>query len=415
MVATARIRVRNGGNIVGTIGNYDSNGVLTSTDTYDSGIRFSDACEDVVGNFNGGNGLIVDHSKKSYGTLNGVAYYTLGRRVRNRITGVCCAGDNFPTHLSVSVPTFSGALMASIMNPSRPIVDLPVFLFELKDLPGMLAETKTFASSMRSLPSVLRAAGNSIIRNQYGKRAVIGRAATNMANANLSYSFGWEPLFGDMSKMLSFMAAVDKRKSQIHKIFSPKGLRRRMGLPGGSAHSFQRNLRVNSGAFTLDVDTTTTTTVRRWGTQRYTANDAPPGSDAEAQSLAIRATLGLNIDRATLWNMLPWSWLVDWFTKFGTYLDANRNTIPCTGGPVWLCVHTKTQTIRSNPNYHIVIYSGGPSCVYSGGLGSASRETKYRTQASVTPFPASLPFLGAKPVSILASLTVAKRKSWHVN
>jgi len=85
------------------------------------------------------------------------------------------------------------------------------------------------------------------------------------------------------------------------------------------------------------------TTVRstvRWCTLYYTA-DTSTLFDTNPESLlaARRAAYGLNVDGSTMWQIMPWSWMADWFGNFGDYIDGQRNSI---GARLTLCLLMET-------------------------------------------------------------------------
>jgi uncharacterized protein YceK len=188
--------------------------------------------------------------------------------------------------------------IAALTNPSRPVVDVPVFIAELGDV-----------------PKLIRLAGNSLL----GKSG----------SAVLAWKFGWAPLIDDLKKLLDFGSMVSKRTKEIQRLYSQGGLKRRVGGKKDSTINYYGSevyqTYYNGNAYGTTEWRTEQT---EWGTARWRPT-VPSIPDGMAHLLAVRSTLGLDLTMSTVWEALPWSWMADWFGNVGDYLMANRNTVPC--------------------------------------------------------------------------------------
>jgi len=112
------------------------------------------------------------------------------------------------------VPSLSVAITKTLANtnPNRRTVDMPVFLFELLDLPKML-----------------KSVGEDLIRlaRKKGRPPKKSDKVTYLAGKNLEVQFGWVPLISDLGKMMDFQQIVAKRTEELQRLGSDKGLRRR--------------------------------------------------------------------------------------------------------------------------------------------------------------------------------------------
>lgn len=278
---------------------------------------------------------------------------------------------NFP-HLSVSgtktnVQAATEAVARS--NPSRPYVDVPVALLELGDV-----------------TQLIRDSGRSLIRRAAG--------------ANIKYQFGIAPLASDIAKLLRFHEQVDRRVRQIERLSGPRGFRRTMEIDAGSntgtaIKSFQSVYASVSNVCYAE----TAVAVRAHTRWRAASGMSQYRSPASMRALARRALLGLTVDFSTLWEAMPWSWLIDWGSNIGTYLKANRNIVPATLTEVSVMRHTRTNWWT---------YSWGPSNGLSMTPFQFTRESKVRVLSHASPT-AHLPFLSGRQVGILASLAVLRR------
>jgi len=251
-------------------------------------------------------------------------------------------------------------------NPSRPVVDLSVSVAELRELPKLIQKE-----------------GDSLIR-KWGKQT-------------LNREFGWIPLVKDLRKLATIRDDVVKRLDEIRRLKSEGGLRRSVDLWAGSV-SGSYDVITQSG-YKLVVhhylDYTTQTKLR--GFVVWTPDEL---GETEGRSLlkTIDAVLGLKLDMSTLWNLMPWSWMIDWFTNIGDILEGSRNIIGATHGQVQLMDHSIT-TIQGLSNYP------GAITPFSGTL-----ETKQRRRHTGSIIDVQLPLLTQRQITILGAIAVTRRR-----
>jgi len=273
-------------------------------------------------------------------------------------------------------------------NPSREEVSIPNFLYEMKDLPQMLRNMKNLAPLLRNLRH----------RNDAAMSAI--------ASQHLGYEFGWKPLVSDISQLLQFQSQVDRRIVELNRLYSGTGLKRRLNLFDASISGVGSVVADSSlGAF-INVRKHGVTRVRSWGTIRWRPTKVP--KDIGHQSLgrtARRLVHGINhlgVDATQAWNMIPFSWLGDWFGNFGEWLAANRNDVPA--APVGPCnIMTLTET------YEWWERTDGLQQVFVGASGMRVLRTKERAQSSGT-LSVHLPLATARQFSILAALNLQRKK-----
>jgi hypothetical protein len=268
-------------------------------------------------------------------------------------------------------PISPATLLYAKSNPSRPVVDLPVFIAELRELPQI----------------VKFAAEKGIHRKTAG--------------GILSYQFGISPLVGDLKKLLDFNAHFSKRSDEIHRLHSRSGLKRRVKLWDGSVSSTLK-AQVIAGPYlarNVYADIFRQTKREIWGTIRWLPTSLPPTSESKYAALARRAVLGLTVDFNTAWQLMPWSWLIDWFSSSGDYIIANRNLVGAKAQNA--CVMTRDETVWA--------FTRSPSLMAWEGGDAIVRYTTKRRQVNVVPsLVADLPFLDGRKLSILGSLAVLR-------
>lgn len=265
-------------------------------------------------------------------------------------------------------------LLANV-NPSRPVVDLPVFGFELKDFPRML----------KGLGDVL------------GRRV----KPSAVAGGYLAYQFGWRPLFNDLWSLLNLQKAIDDRIKLLQAYSRGTKLRRKLGK--SSASLGNRTFLNSPGTIRLTVDQLFTE--EAWFTARVKMlGGIVPTGGSDLQALAARQVLGLDVSAATIWEAIPWSWLIDYFVNIGDVLAAHRGYLPFSVSNVNLMIKNRIE--YTGHNFARAVGTGkSEDC--SGG--HAYSEIKRRILPNiVTPILTFKPFLGLGQAAIITSLVTAK-------
>nr|APG77050.1 hypothetical protein [Beihai levi-like virus 10] len=210
------------------------------------------------------------------------------------------AGNNSVWNLSEDIfspdDTYYATRIAAETNPSRPDVDIGVFLGELRDIPHLF---KVFGDT----------------------------ALKTVSRANLAYWFGWRPLANDLLKIVNFSDIADKRYVELKKLYE-SGLSYTRVMDRFKTPKVDRGdaLMHNTPAWMLSRSTTSEEKVSCHIKWRPTT--LPPSNDSELRALARRVAFGLTVDPSTAWELMPWSWLVDWFSSVGDYLSLYRNLVP---------------------------------------------------------------------------------------
>ncbi|UJQ85233.1 MAG: putative maturation protein [Alehxovirus frumenticola] len=348
----------------------------------------SGRCQDDTG-YGGVNPLQIDKSSARISRVNGTVRFGtppnhIDREWKDRIPTLYC---NFtPGHLSLSLPS-AGSSLATLMartNPGRSEVSIPTFIGELKDLPRLVRQIGGIAAGIQSgrrRPPRPREAGGWY----------------------LGYQFGIAPLVSDLSKMLQFSASVDKRLEELRRLQRRGGLSRKRELGSGVESTSQNNVSLNSLGGTIVGRRTTVTKWRRWGSVRWVL-DAPipelSQGNTRARAHAMSLIAGINASGAieTTWNLMPWSWLIDWFSNVDDFLQANNHAVPC--HPAFACTMTKVETtIEFSPTSMPVGLQGG------GATFTATQ--KSRVGGSPT-FNTNLPLLNGRQWSILGALAIQR-------
>jgi hypothetical protein len=313
-----------------------------------------------------------------------------------------------PAHLNTSKP-LDATLATTVLarsNPSRATMSLYNFIYELKDLPGMLRQIGDYR--LKRLKDSRRPISGS-------KDKLFG--PKKLSGLSLSYLMGWAPLISDIRKMLNAQQSIDRRIEELNRLFVGGGMKSTVGNPSRKRDDLNNNDRSRFALWENNVTTTETpfietslgwlirckktteTHQRSWGTVHWTPTKVPSDryTDLEMAKLARSLVFGDNLQPQYLWDAIPWSWLVDWFTNAGDFFQANSNVIPCRAGVVNIMTRTNTTISYSRID--------NEQLKFAGGSGTVKLETLSRVQSSPL-LTAGIPFLNTRQLSTLSALAV---------
>lgn len=293
-----------------------------------------------------------------------------GRRWVNWVPDRCRnPDDSMFGHVIVPGQPSDAILAADLLartNPSRASISLPNFVWEL-----------------REIPSLLKKEGDDFIKNHHRN--------------NLAYEFGIKPLLSDLKKLVNFSQEVTKRQEELEKLFS-SGLHRKRDLWSGSHAAGPLDIIAQSGdKLTIHLAVNKITQRKVWGFVKWFP-DNPNMPKGDLRAWARKLTAGAEIDFSTLWEAMPWSWLIDWCGNLGDILAANRNIIRSHHSAIQLMTQTTT-TADVTMNLPPGTYSPG----------GWSETTKQRRTIAYVPVDFQLPMLTQKQLSILGSIGVTRR------
>jgi len=194
-------------------------------------------------------------------------------------------------------------------NPNSPALDLPLFLFELREFPRML----------RDLGRVL-------------ERKL---KPSDVPGGYLAYKFGWAPLIKDAISLMSLSQEISRRIEFLNESKRKERYSRTLNDSTVQNYVAPADLLIQSA-----TSPTRSLTVRRrteyrhkvWYSARLEMDDADRAEllallrdDGPARTFFL---LGLShVSASTLWNALPWSWLSDYLVNVGDFLEAGSGAI----------------------------------------------------------------------------------------
>jgi hypothetical protein len=204
-----------------------------------------------------------------------------------------------------------------------------------------------------------------------------------LADTYLEYVFGWLPLISDMKDALKAFEALRSKKE----IIRVSGFGNQQTMTENTSYGSVMISSLNPTIETLV--TTGETQVRYYGAVHGTAS--LPSTQAALKSF------GFKLDEfvPTAWELLPWSFLIDYFTNIGDIVSA---TCFVNSQLAWCSKTTRYEVVRKyNSMFDAkVCASSNPFPTYQGGGDSSSSWTvKYTAVnriASVQPTVPSLEF-----------------------
>ena len=290
--------------------------------------------------------------------------------------------NNFP-HLAVPETPSDSYLANNAMartNPSRPYVDIPAEVLQMTD----------FLYLIRKL-------GRKIL--------------SKVGQTNINYQFGIAPLIGDLAKISTFMHQFGKRMAEMERLQSAKGYRRTVKQGTFSNSSIVSKVLQSQGVFITANIPVNTKVVCKTHVRWTPSGDSFTRLSAKAKRLLTSQVMQglLNgrpiIDLKTVWEILPWSWLIDYAIDISGYLRATRNIISCNvHGPFVMKETTTTYSVPGGSGTY-----GSNSNKLSWTACKVSRVSKTRKYVGAFVF-AEMPCLSKSQMSILASLWVRGRR-----
>lgn len=340
-------------------------------------------CWDTVGNPEGDNPFIKVDDYRETPVLNGTLYKPDGVTVNKQFT-------NFPTtHEAAPLPALT----------AYPIPDA----FELNALAWeTLAATNINAphvsvpnnlGELRDLPSIIKGFGDTLLKK--------------VAAGYLTWRWAIKPMIGDIQKLWTFTKAVNSRIRYLKALQDGKVIKRKATLDSDeSTTAWEGAFIAHSNGALVQFDRRYHTTMKTWGTVRYNADPSiefPASDDIELKGLAQDLVLGTTPwgSVRTAWELMPWSWFVDWFLGVGTLIDATGNTVPLewSHNCIMRTLTTKSEYVDVSPPSWATL-SGVP-------VANVVRKERYVAAPSL-PFALSLPLLDSGKWSILGALAALR-------
>jgi hypothetical protein len=287
-----------------------------------------------------------------------------------------------------------GTIALSKMRPTAPLSGLGVTLGELRE----------------GLPRVV---GSGLLKELIGSHRRRRRTLKAGSDEFLSWEFGWKPLVGDLRDAARAVQRSDRIIKQLYRD-SGRDVRRRFAFPvsrfeestvGPGLATPVGNLVLWGPFGSTDITHVLSRYVWVSGMCCYflPSQDDLVGRIGKHAREANRL-LGLRPDPELLWELAPWSWLVDWFFDVGALL-GNFSSYAF-DGLVWKYAYLMEHVVDKTTYVlrdHRMFDGTSPPC-----RAVSTRESKVRTTATPFGFGLSLDSFTLRQWAILAALGISR-------
>lgn len=333
-------------------------------------------------------------------------------------------------------PTWPSPLSTAALGPEgwdraiplSPIANLGNALFELKDLPALLIQTRAFFLRLAQARTRLSRAGTTVGDALHGSGSV-----KNSPSDYLGLQFGWLPMLNDLWSYITYQKELAKKLAWI-RANNGKSVRRRISLRSGSYSKFVTQSvgpAASSDLYPI-LDSGYFYAGSSWKSERYVSMEyerkawfsgkfsfyvpelVNPGSDLTSLKLDL---LGLRLSARSIYAAVPWSWLISWFTNIGRIVSLSskmaRYHVVCRYGYV---MQTETYAYHTTaaqfmmPGLYLKQADVQPPAkmVTFTASHTAKREFKTRVEATPYGFGLSDSAFSAYQWSILAALGLSR-------
>ncbi len=335
------------------------------------------------------------------------------------------AVSNVPN--AIPLPTYNlsalGTEAVSRTLPTSPSASLSVFIGELRDVPHMLKQTKElFYSLARSGMKLHR--GNVTV----GEALDHFKDPAKPAGDYLNLQFGWIPFLRDLQSFYKTGKDLDKKVATLRRNNGGKVITRSRTLRSWDESTLAEASVWNgiTPVLTPSVYTwlyqsgtacsTRTRTIKQKGKIWFKASYSYYSPEvANFPDWALKADiLGLRLDPAVIYQLVPWSWLLDWFTTTGA---AVTNAVEFAKHHI---VMHHGYTMASMSSTHKTVCTQRMYTGYGAGSGSVTTtltadatclfETKQRVAANPFGFGINWESLSGYQLSILTAIGITRGK-----
>lgn len=194
-------------------------------------------------------------------------------------------------------------------------------IVELKDIPRAVLQLRT------SLQDLSRLYDSIEIPNKVRQRvAALGTTLKDVPKEWLSYSFGWRQTYSDLVNLLAAPQRIGRKIDLLIRRGSKPTTYR-------SKRTYASTSTASSGFIYESVTPPELTPVVEHSVSRSTelrmvlnATIEFPGVDLpRLRSTEFYRQLGVTPSFTDMYNLVPWTWLIDWFSGLGDYVEVIDN------------------------------------------------------------------------------------------
>lgn len=226
-----------------------------------------------------------------------------------------------------------GAIGWNRTLPDHPVASLAVSIIELREMPRLLLQSRDFFRRLGDAVGspTKKTVGDFLFDSRTGK--------AHAGGDYLATVFGWLPFLNDLYTVLNYREVLDRKLAYLRRK-NNTDVRRSMVLDETS-----RQERVHTGGSTITSLVPSLVTKlyskglsaenqlivdyeykrRIWYEARYFLHMPESAFLEKPGFLGLtsleRQLLGLELNASVIYNALPWTWLLDWFTNAGDVVE----------------------------------------------------------------------------------------------
>lgn len=311
--------------------------------------------------------------------------------------------DSLPTRIGL------GATAISRSHPARPQASLATTLIEAyrEGIPNTLKQLANIEDEVDHFRRLYKAS----------KKKTSVRAAKELPSKFLETEFGWKPLVADIQKTAQALMDYQSILGDLEKN-SQKRIRRRYAFPAtDSSTELVRDGTTpwsNPNSYILGQTGNRVITRRdqkkTWFSGEFVYS-FPKGEGFGIPQKFIagsRQLLGLDLTPETVWNVTPWTWLVDWQSNVG---DVVSNFTAIGADHLVLRYgYLMQEATRTYRHEHLGVYlKNGVPLKSSRVVGETVYTAKSRIVASPFGFALTWDQLDPRQIAILTSIGITRR------
>lgn len=189
---------------------------------------------------------------------------------------------------------------------------------------------------LRDLPKTYKGLTLDIIKKMRKARR-LNPKLKNVSDYHLAQQFGWQPMWRDISK---FLKAHRTSQGRVKQLIRDEGRLKRVSGKLHNRKTVTETYLDNGAALSHPVLVSSCYKRNGYGFDRHTSIDKswyvgsfsyilPPGpKDVEYRRKLRKALYGnTDITPKVAYDLIPWSWLVDWFVDFGDFFEATSKGV----------------------------------------------------------------------------------------
>jgi hypothetical protein len=284
--------------------------------------------------------FVVTSRYRTGGLINGISGSALTGYTWNNYPCAYVTDAYLGTALSISGVPSNGTIAAKTIARTSPYRASTVSLEYISEMPGY----------GRTAYELFRERFNRFKKVWPEKKFA---ALTRAAKVNILFYFGIIPVISDLEVLIKFQEIKDRRVKEIERLYGKRGLRRTIDYwEGSSSQANVYNQIIQSQGVVLDCDVhKVTKKVIKSHIRWYPLFPLKP-NDQEMSRKLRAAIFGYDINPYTIWQLVPWSWLIDYFTNLGDILKGCSNMYEIRHDPVNVMTTTFTQSWTDNHSVH---------------------------------------------------------------